>query len=90
MTTVAQISQQRRQTHEPPRGNRSSQLNVQDVVKSYNTMHKAVEHNTKYYRVDPIQYIFLRRGSQWRPMLVKITACGLGLFFTAGMSASSY
>ena len=50
-------------------------------------MHRAVEHNTKYFRVDPIQYILLRRGSQWRPMVTKIAVCLLGLFFTSNASA---
>ena len=70
--------------HRPRRG---SQLSVHDVVKSYDKMHRAVEHNTKYFRVDPIQYILLRRGSQWRPMIVKISICLLGLFFSSQMRA---
>ena len=63
---------------------------MHDVVKSYDKMHKAVEHNTKYFKVDPIQYILLRRGSQWRPMVAKISVCLLGLFFSSNMSAKGH
>ena len=53
-------------------------------------MHKAVEHNTKYFRVEAMQTILLRRGSQLKPMLGKIAVCSLGLFYVMNMQASNY
>jgi len=38
-------------------------------------MHRAVEHNTMYYRLSSAQTVWLRRGSKWQPMLLKIGLC---------------
>ena len=38
-------------------------------------MHEAIEHNTKYYRLNPAQFVWLRRGSKWQPIFFKIVLC---------------
>ena len=53
-------------------------------------MHHAIEHNTKYFRIDPVQYILLRRGSQWKPMVAKISISLFGLYFATEMNAKGY
>lgn len=50
-------------------------------------MHKAVEQHTKYFRVDPVKYILLRRGAQWKQMLTKIAFFLSGLYFISNMEA---
>ena len=65
------------------------QRNISSVVSNYDRMHRALDKHTKYYRLSPAQFIFLRRGSKWMPMLVKIFINLICLFIAIQMPADS-
>ena len=38
-------------------------------------MHRAIDVNTKYYKLSPAQFIWVRRGAHWQTMLFKTALC---------------
>ena len=52
-------------------------------------MHKAIDANTKFYRLSVSQFIWLRRGSKWQPIILKIFASLICLSITMNVNAPS-
>ena len=75
------VSEPQVNMHKYPEGPIRDSLSLDQVVKDYDRMHKKIDILTKFYHLSPSQFIYLRRGSKWQPMLIKI-AFSLGLLAT--------
>ena len=79
---VGRKTEQRR-TESPRR------LSLKATVQAYDKMHKVIDQHQTYFKLSPAQFIWLRRGSNWRQMLAKIVLAFIGVVIFTNIQANS-
>ena len=74
----------KKQSAESPR-----RLSVKNTVRAYDKMHKVIDQHQTYFKLSPSQFLFLRRGSNWEPMLLKLVIAFAGLLVFTNIQPAS-